>query len=72
MWYFLKSPLEPVRQTPVMLRQAQHEREKVNVFNIHSVHPELGEGYMRVCRTGSLIPLFQRGKRLVPLFGKEG
>ena len=41
---------------PFMLRQAQHERDKVNVFNIHSVHPELVEGSIRVCRTGSFIP----------------
>jgi len=26
------------------LRQAQHERKNINVFNTHTVHPELVEG----------------------------
>lgn len=40
---------------PFMLRQTQHEREKANVFNAYSVHPELVEGRMRVCGTGSIL-----------------
>jgi hypothetical protein len=34
---------------PFMLRQAQHERKKLNDFNTRSVHPEPVEGRKRVC-----------------------
>src|SRR5574337_721806 len=43
------------RKPTFMLRQAQHEREKVNVFNTHFVYPELVEGHMRIYRAGSLM-----------------
>lgn len=47
--------MEALAKVLFMVRQAHHERKKVNNSSMTSVRPELAEGYLRSFARGSMV-----------------